>query len=146
MTLPPQASGWRLSRASRAPRHAAGHCRLLPRLGRSFGRTQLSRWPQLSNSRMSRNIWSYAYPGLVGVFVISLVVWTYPYDVRHQDPITTVGFLIVTAALLNFASVRLDRGRLTLSGSAVGATAILTNPLDAALIGLAVGVGTSTRG
>jgi signal transduction histidine kinase len=83
---------------------------------------------------------------LVGVFVITLVVSTYPYDLQHQDPITKVAFLIVAAALLNFASVRLDRGRLTLSGLAVGATAILSNPLDAALIGLAVGVGTSTRG
>jgi signal transduction histidine kinase len=95
---------------------------------------------------VSRNTWSYAYPGLVGAFVIALIVVTYPYDLAHQDPITKVAFLMVAAALLNLASVRLDRGRLTLSGLAIGASAILTNPLDAALIGLAMAVGPTTRG
>jgi signal transduction histidine kinase len=95
---------------------------------------------------LSRNIWSYAYLGLLVVFVIALVVVTYPFDVAHQDPITKVVFLMIAAAALNLASVRLDRGRLTLSGLAIGATAILTTPLDAALIGLAIGIGTNTRG
>jgi len=83
---------------------------------------------------------------LVGLGVIPLVTVTYGYDLVHQDSIARVAFLIVAAALLNLASVRLDRGRLTLSGLAIGATAILTNPLDAALIGLGVGVGSITRG
>lgn len=89
----------------------------------------------------SRNVLSYAYAGLVAVFVVALVLVTYPYDVAHQDPITTIAFLMAAAAALNLASVRLDRGRLTLSGLAIGATAILLNPLDAALVGLAISLG-----
>ncbi|HVS48026.1 MAG TPA: hypothetical protein VHJ99_03890, partial [Candidatus Dormibacteraeota bacterium] len=57
----------------------------------------------------SRNTWSYAYLGLLVVFVIALVVVTYPFDVAHQDPITKVVFLMIAAAALNLASVRLDR-------------------------------------
>lgn len=95
---------------------------------------------------MSRSRLSYAYPGLVGLGVIPLVAATYRYDLVHEDSIARVAFLIVAAALLNLASVRLDRGRLTLSGLAIGATAILTNPLDAAIVGLGVGVGSITRG
>ena len=91
---------------------------------------------------MTRNILSYAYSGLVAVFVVALSVATYPYDVAHQDPIATIAFLTVAAAVLNLASVRVDRGRLTLSGLSIGATAILLNPLDAALVGLAISLGT----
>jgi len=53
---------------------------------------------------------------------------------------------MIAAAILNLASVRIDRGRLTLSGLAIGATAILVNPLDAALVGLAISVGAIGRG
>ena len=91
---------------------------------------------------MSRNILSYAYSGLVAVFVVALILATYPYDVAHQDPIATIAFLTGAAAVLNLASVRVDRGRLTLSGLSIGATAILLNPLDAGLVGLAISLGT----
>jgi signal transduction histidine kinase len=95
---------------------------------------------------MNRSSWSYAYPVLIAVFLVPLIAVTYPYDVSHQDQVTKVAFLIVAAAVLNLASVRIDRGRLTLSGLAIGATAILVNPIDAALIGLAIAIGSVTRG
>jgi len=95
---------------------------------------------------MSRKGLSSAYLGLIAITVIALVVVTYPYDRTHQDPITVVVFLILATAVLDVANVRLDRGRLTLSGLAVGAAAILTNPLDAALIGLAMCIGPLGRG
>ena len=95
---------------------------------------------------MNRKTVSYAYPGVLAVFVVALISGTRGYEAAHQDEIAKVLFLMVAAAVLNLASVRLDRGRLTLSGLAIGATAILANPLDAALVGLAISVGAFRRG
>jgi signal transduction histidine kinase len=94
---------------------------------------------------MNRNSLSFAFPILVSVFVIALVLVSYPYDTSHQDPIAKLGFLIVAAAVLSLASVRVDRGHLTLLGLGVGATAILLNPLNAALVGLAMVVSQARR-
>ena len=87
---------------------------------------------------MSRTSLSFAYPTLVSVFVIALVGVSYPYDLDHQDPVAKLAFLMVAAAVLSLASVRVDRGHLTLLGLAIGASAILLNPLDTALVGLAM--------
>jgi signal transduction histidine kinase len=87
---------------------------------------------------LSRTSLSFAFPALVLVFVIALVVVSYPYDVAHQDSIAKLAFLMVAAAVLSFATVRVDRGHLSLLGLGIGATAILLNPLDAALVGLAM--------
>jgi signal transduction histidine kinase len=89
---------------------------------------------------VSRNTLSFAFPLVVSVFVISLVAGTYPYDFAHPDPIAKLAFLIVAAAVLSLASVRVDRGHLTLLGLAIGATGILLNPLNAALVGLAMAI------
>jgi signal transduction histidine kinase len=94
---------------------------------------------------MSRNSLSFAFPASVSVFVIALVAVSYPYDMAHQDPIARLGFLVVAAAVLSLASVRVDRGHLTLLGLGIGATAILLNPLDAALVGLAMVVSQARR-
>src|SRR5258708_29504787 len=47
---------------------------------------------------------------------------------------------------LNRADVRLDRGHLTLGAIAMGATVILTNPLHATIISLAIAFGQMPRG
>lgn len=95
---------------------------------------------------MNRIAASYVYPAAIALLAVAMIVGTYPYDVVHPDQVDRVAFLIVTAAFLNLASVRIDRGRLTLSGLAIGATAILVNPLDASLIGLTVSVSAIGRG
>jgi signal transduction histidine kinase len=87
---------------------------------------------------MSRNSLSFAFPALVSALVVAVVAVSYPYDVTHQDPILKLAFLIAAAAVLSLASVRVDRGHLTLLGLAIGASAILLNPLDAAIVGLAM--------
>jgi signal transduction histidine kinase len=94
---------------------------------------------------MSRNSLSFAFPALVSVSVIALVAVTYSYDATHQDPVAKLGFLIVASAVLSLARVRVDRGHLTLLGLGIGATAILLNPLDAALVGLAMVVSQARR-
>jgi signal transduction histidine kinase len=55
-------------------------------------------------------------------------------------------YLIIASLGLSFAEVRLDRGRLTLSGLALGAAAILLNPLNATLAGAAIAIGMGRRG
>lgn len=60
--------------------------------------------------------------------------------------VLTVIYLMLSATLLNLASVRLNRGILTLAGIAIGATAILLNPLDATIVGLAITLGQFSRG
>jgi signal transduction histidine kinase len=94
---------------------------------------------------VTRNNLSFAFPGLVSVFVVVLVALSYPYDVAHPDPIAKLAFLMTASALLSFASVRVDRGHLSLLGLGIGATAILLNPLDATLVGLAMVVSQARR-
>ena len=57
----------------------------------------------------------------------------------HPDSVEEVMYLIVAASLLTLIEVRLERGRLTLSALANGAAAVLLNPLNATLVGLATG-------
>ena len=69
-----------------------------------------------------------------------------PYDLSHPDQVVEVVFLLIAAAALSLPQVRLDRGYLTLTGVAIGAAGILTNPLDATLIGLGMAVAHASRG
>ncbi len=71
---------------------------------------------------------------------------TFRDDASHPDQIVTVLYLLLASALLNLPRVRLDRGYLSLTGVAIGAAAILLNPLDATLTGLGMAVGHFGRG
>jgi signal transduction histidine kinase len=59
------------------------------------------------------------------------------YNVIHPDRLLDVTFLVLAAALMNRLQVRIDKGRLSLSGIVLAAATLLTNPLDATLIGIA---------
>src|SRR5487761_619656 len=95
---------------------------------------------------MRRNILSYGYLGLAAIVVALLDISTWPYDVVHPDQVFPVLYLVCAATLFNFANVRIDRGRLTLTAIVVGASAILLNPLDATLVGLTACVAERRRG
>src|SRR5713226_5543164 len=82
---------------------------------------------------------------LVGVVVV-LNTLTQSYDAAHPDQVTKVAYLFAAGILMNLADVRLDRGHLTLGGIVMVASAILTNPLDATLIGLSIALGQAPRG
>ena len=88
----------------------------------------------------------YAYlVGLSGIVIAAnLLFW--PYDIAHPDAVGIVLFLAVTSVILNQASAGIERGRLTLAALGVGAAAVLTNPLDATLIGVAAQVVQPWRG
>jgi len=68
------------------------------------------------------------------------------YNVIHPDRILDVTFLVLAAALMNGLQVRIDKGRLSLSGIVLAAAALLTNPLDATLIGIASSAFSIRRG
>ncbi len=101
---------------------------------------------QLIKKAMKRSLGFYTYLAFLVGGVVILNVLALPYDRSHPDQISVVIYLIVAAILLNLANVRLDRGLLSLAGLAVGAAAILVNPLDATIIGLSIPIGQLSRG
>jgi signal transduction histidine kinase len=78
------------------------------------------------------------------VGLLNILSWNYTSS--HPDDVFEVLYLIIASLGLSFAEVRLDRGRLTLSGLALGAAAILLNPLNATLAGAAIAIGMGRRG
>jgi signal transduction histidine kinase len=104
------------------------------------------RWRQLSNKDVSRPALSYGYFALVATLVVILNVSSRSYSAGHPDQVPVVIYLAAAVAVLSFVDVRLDRGRLTLSGLALGAAAVLLNPLDATIVGLSIGAGMARRG
>ena len=95
---------------------------------------------------MIRKTTSYLYLALVGLAVVFINALTWRSDATHPDQVVEVIFLMVAVAILGLGDVRLDRGRLTLSGLAIGAAAILLNPLDATIVGLAIAIPMRSRG
>ena len=64
----------------------------------------------------------------------------------HPDNVLVVLFLVVSSTALSTVYVRIDRGRLALSGIAIGTATVLLNPLDATLVGLSIGIPMLRRG
>ncbi len=95
---------------------------------------------------MNRSWLFYCYLSAVAVVVVGLNLLARPYDTTHPDQVIEFAFLFAAGIALNLADVRLDRGHLTLGGIVVVAAAILTNPLDATLIGLSIALGQVQRG
>lgn len=92
---------------------------------------------------------SFAFNGYLAVLafaVVALNVWDREFDVTHPDRLAEVIYLFIGAWALNLVAVRLDRGHLTLGNVALGAAVILTNPLHATVIAVAVAIGHARRG
>jgi len=87
---------------------------------------------------LPRKVLAFAiYLLVIAIAVVVMNAYALRYDAAHPDQALEVLYLILAIALLNTPQVRLERGRLSLSAIATGAAAILTNPLDATIIGLA---------
>jgi len=95
---------------------------------------------------MRRTVGSYAYLAALTLVVLGANISWRPYDEVRPDAAATVIYLAVCAIAMNLASVRIERGRLSLGAIAIGAAAILTNPIDATAIGLITGVTQFRRG
>ena len=86
---------------------------------------------------MQRNAQSYAYLIVIGSVIVALNLASRQDNLTHPDRLLDVGFLCLAAALMNAPQVRIEKGRLSLSSIVTAAAALLTNPLDATLIGVA---------
>ena len=95
---------------------------------------------------MNRVTLSYVYFAFVAIVIVFIDALTYQPDSKRPDEVLVVTFLILAVAALCFGDVRLDRGRLNLSGVVIGAAAILLNPLNATLVGLAIAIPRPSRG
>lgn len=101
---------------------------------------------ELINTPPRRAVIAYGYLAVVGGFVVLLDFATRNESVRHPDNIGEVIFVVAIVMILSRVSVQLDRGRLTLTGLVIGAAAIVFNPLDATVAGLAVSIAIVHRG
>lgn len=86
------------------------------------------------------------YLACVASVVALLNIAFFGYSNAHVDQVETVGFLVVAGALLNMPEVRIEQGRLTLSGIAVTTASLLLNPLNATLVGIATSTSVAQRG
>jgi len=95
---------------------------------------------------LNQSLAAYGYLLLLALGVVGINLWDRSYDTSHPDDIVEVMYLLILSVALNRADVRLDRGHLTLGSVAMGATVILTNPLHATIISLAIAFGQLPRG
>jgi signal transduction histidine kinase len=96
--------------------------------------------------RLARVYASYTYLVLLAVALVVFNAFAGDLDASHPDDVFLVAFLCSGAALLNIPQAGIEQGRLSLSGIAVFASAILLNPLDATLVGLTSSVALIQRG
>lgn len=86
------------------------------------------------------------YLALLALGVGGINLLARQFDSTHSDDIGRTLFLTIGAILLSVPEVRIDRGSLTLTGIASGTAAVLLNPLDATIVGLASSIGLARRG
>ncbi len=101
---------------------------------------------QLTNMPGVRRASMYLYLVLVAGPIIAANYLSRQESALHPDGVFDVLYLVVAVILLGSVAVRIERGRLTLSGIAIGAAAILLNPLDATVVGLALAIPMVRRG
>jgi signal transduction histidine kinase len=96
--------------------------------------------------RLDRVAASYAYFATLGIAVVVFNALVLQYRGLRADNVLEVLFFVLASPVLSLVEVRLDRGRLTLSGLSNGAAVILLGPLSATIAGLAMGFGMIRRG
>ena len=95
---------------------------------------------------MPRTVRSYVYLAILASLVAIAIVVARQHGAAHPDNPLAVLYLSVAAALLNIPHVRIEQGRLTLIGIANLAAALLLNPVDATIVGLASSASVVGRG
>ncbi len=101
---------------------------------------------QLTNKPLVRSVGPYLYMALVAATTIGANYISRSDAISHPDNAVEVLYLTAIVILSGFVAVRIERGRLTLSAIAIGAAAILLNPLDATVVGLALAIPMVRRG
>jgi signal transduction histidine kinase len=111
-----------------------------------MSRLRLADSLQLNNDGSRRKVLGYIYAGGVG---LGVVVGNYFWLVQRRtisDSAVEVLYFIAAAIALSSVDVRIDRGRLSLGGIALGSAAILLSPIHATIVGLSVGLSMAKRG
>ena len=107
---------------------------------------QRALWMQLSKMKLNRTVLGYGYMLALALCVIGINIASYSYSASHPDSVILVLYLGAITILMNIPEVRLERGRLTISGVVNGATAILLNPLDATVVLITTALALGQRG
>ena len=89
---------------------------------------------------------AYAFVLVLAVSVVFADFITRNLTARHPDIVVEVLFLILAVVVLGTTQTRIERGRLVLAGIAIGAAALLFNPVDSTLVGLSLGIPMARRG
>jgi signal transduction histidine kinase len=89
---------------------------------------------------------SYGYLALFAALVVATNTAAWSYDATHPDSVVLVLYLAFGAASLNAASVDIERGRLSLNFIVIGASLLLTNPLDTTIVASATAFTLAKRG
>jgi signal transduction histidine kinase len=101
---------------------------------------------QLINKPRMRSAATYVYLALLASWTVGANSLFTKLSVPRKDEAVEVLYLVGAVVVLSSIEVRIERGRLTLSAIAIGAAAILLNPVDATLIGLALAIPMARRG
>jgi signal transduction histidine kinase len=101
---------------------------------------------QLTNRPAIRTVSTYAYLALLACFTVGANVWFRRLTQAHPDNVILVLYLLIAAILLSSVYVRIERGRLALTGIAVGTATVLLNPLNASIIGMSIAIPMARRG
>src|SRR5579872_2098268 len=100
---------------------------------------------QLNNRALRRTIFTYGYLIGLAALTLSANLLFRAEPSRPDDPLKVL-FLIAAAIVLSADYVRIDRGRLALTGITIGTASVLLNPLDATLVGMAIAIPMVRRG
>jgi signal transduction histidine kinase len=95
---------------------------------------------------MRRTVTGYSYLLLLAAATVALNFLARDQGLDHANSEVLVGYLCLSAALLNVPHVRIERGRLSLGGIALGASTLLLNPFNATVVGLASSLSFVRRG
>src|SRR5712691_5549698 len=98
------------------------------------------------NKPSMRVLWAGLFLGVVGASTLTAnLLWGGATRARPDNLVETL-YLVVAAVALSSVDVRIELGRLSLSGIAIGAAALVLNPPAATLVGLAIGIAMARRG
>lgn len=101
---------------------------------------------QLSNTPSARRLTPYLFVLILAASVVIADYATLSETATHPDHFLEVLYFICAVVLLTAVQTRIDRGRLVLSGIAIGAAAVLLNPVNSTLVGLSLGIAAVRRG
>jgi signal transduction histidine kinase len=91
---------------------------------------------QLIKGKLRRTIGRWTYSSLVAIGLVLINRLYSQYGAEHPDSVLVILYLLLASYFMSIPQAPLERGRLDLSAIVFGAAAMLTNPIDATMIGV----------